>query len=142
MEANMAAQKGDAILIKIGDGASPEVFTTVAGLRTKTLSFNRESVDVTNSDSSNKWRELLANAGVKSMSVSGDGVFTDATVDATLRTEFYGTTFSNYQITVPSFGTFTGAFDLTEMSYAGEHNGEATYSLTLESAAEPIFATV
>ena len=29
----MAAQKGKDILIKIGDGASPEVFTTVAGVR-------------------------------------------------------------------------------------------------------------
>ena len=34
----MAAQKGKDILLKIGDGETPEVFTTVAGLRARTIS--------------------------------------------------------------------------------------------------------
>ena len=36
----MTAQKGKDLLIKIGDGASPENFTTVAGLRATKLAFN------------------------------------------------------------------------------------------------------
>ena len=83
----MAAQIGSSLLIKIGDAASPEVFATVAGLRTKSLSINSETVDVTNSDSASKMRELLAGAGIISVSASGDGVFTDAAVHATLNTK-------------------------------------------------------
>lgn len=130
----MAAQKGSDMLIKVGDGASPEVFTALAGLRTKTMAFNAEQVDITNSDSAGKWRELLAGAGIKSMSVSGSGVFTDATVDGTIQTEAFAQTIKNYQIIVPSFGTFEGPFQLTQRQFAGEHNGEVTQELSLESA--------
>ena len=46
----MAAQKGSALLMKIGNSASPEVFTTIAGMRS-TISMNDEVVDITNKDS-------------------------------------------------------------------------------------------
>jgi TP901-1 family phage major tail protein len=80
----MAAQKGKDILLKIGDGASPETFTTVAGLRARTLSLNAKSVDTTDSESTGRWRELLAGAGIKSAAVAGSGVFRDVTADAQL----------------------------------------------------------
>ena len=137
----MSAQKGSELLIKIGDGASPESFTEAAGLRTKSLQLNAETVDVTNSDSTNKWRELLAGAGVKSMSVSGSGVFTDATADATLQAEAVAQTILNYQVIVPGLGTFEGAFQLSQLQYAGEHNAEVTYEITLESAGAIAFTS-
>ena len=130
----MDSQPGSSLLIKIGDAASPEVFTTVAGLRTKSLSINSETVDVTNSDSASKMRELLAGAGIISVSASGDGVFTDAAVHATLSTKALAGGIDTYQVIVPDFGTFEGAFQLTTLEFAGEHNGEATFSMALESA--------
>ena len=45
----MAAQKGKDLLVKIFDGTS---YTTVAGLRTRRLAFNAETVDITNAESS------------------------------------------------------------------------------------------
>ena len=52
----MTAQKGKDLLIKIYDGSS---YTTVAGLRTRSLTFNAESIDTTNAESTGQWRELL-----------------------------------------------------------------------------------
>ena len=46
----MAAQQGKALLMKIGNAASPEVFTTIGGMRSNTLTMNDEMVDVTNKD--------------------------------------------------------------------------------------------
>ena len=40
-------------------------FATVAGMRTKRLAFNSETVDVTDSESVGRWRELLGGAGVQ-----------------------------------------------------------------------------
>ena len=60
----MAAQKGKDVLLKIGDGANPETYTTVAGLRARTLSLNAKSVDATDSDSTGRWRDGLAAHGV------------------------------------------------------------------------------
>jgi TP901-1 family phage major tail protein len=136
----MSAQKGKDLLVKISDGAGG--FTTVAGLRTRRLAFNAETVDVTNAESSNRWRELLDGAGVKRASVSGRGLFKDAASDALMRQTFFDGTIVAYQIVIPDFGTVQGAFQLTSLEFAGEHNGEVTYDVALESAGELTFTAV
>jgi TP901-1 family phage major tail protein len=133
----MSAQKGKDLLVKISDGAGG--FTTVAGLRTRRLAFNAEIVDITNAESSNRWRELLDGAGVKRASVSGRGLFTDATTDASMRQTFFDGTVIVYQIVIPDFGTVQGPFQLTNLEFAGEHNGEVTYDVAFESAGEMTF---
>lgn len=137
----MAAQKGSALLMKIGDGASPEAFTTIGGMRSTSLTMNDEMVDVTNKDSSNA-RTILAQGGVNSISVSGSGVFTDSASETTLKGKFNVSALTNYQFLVPDFGTFTGAFMLTTLEYGGEYNGEVTYSFSFESSGTIAFATV
>ena len=133
----MSAQKGKDLLVKISDGAGG--FSTVAGLRTRRLAFNAETVDITNAESSNRWRELLDGAGVKRASVSGRGLFKDAATDASMRQTFFDGTILDYQIVIPDFGTVQGAFQLTNLEFAGEHNGEVTYDVALESAGELTF---
>ena len=149
----MAAQKGSALLLKIGDGASPEVFTTVGGLRSTSITMNDEAVDITTKDSLGH-RGLLAGGGVNSVSVSGSGVFTDAASETSLKSAYFAqqnssdgssaqtAAFNNYQIIIPDFGTMTGSFMIASLEYAGEYNGEVTYSVTLESAAYVTFAAV
>lgn len=132
----MAAQAGKGLLIKAGDGASPETFATVAGIRSARVAFNAETVDITNQGSAGLWRELLASAGVRSATVSGDGVFLDSASEDTVRGYFFAHSVDNYQVVIPNFGTVEGPFYITSLEYAGEYNGEATYSLTFESAGE------
>jgi TP901-1 family phage major tail protein len=129
----MTAQKGKDLLLKIDtDGVG--TFATVAGLRTRHIAFNAESVDISNADSSGRWRELLEGAGVKRASVSGSGIFKDASTDATVRQVFFDGTIRTWQVIVPDFGTLAGAFQVTALEYSGEHNGEVAYELSLESA--------
>lgn len=131
----MAAQKGSDILIKVdSDGAG--TFVTVGGMRSKAISLNAETVDVSDSDSANKWRELLAGAGLKSATITGSGVFKDSAGEEDVRGYFFAQTLEDYQFIVPDFGTMEGPFQVTSIDYAGEHNGEATYSMTFESAGE------
>jgi len=129
----MSAQKGKDLLIKIGDGGDPENFTTVAGLRATALAFNATTIDVTNSDSADMWRELLV-AGVKSATISGSGVFKDAASDAALRTAFFNQTLCDWQIVIPSFGMVAGPFKVTSLQYDGPYDGELKLSLSLASA--------
>ena len=134
----MTAQKGKDLLVKISDGGSG--FTTVAGLRTRRLAFNAETVDVTHAESANRWRELLDGAGVKRASASGRGLFKDAASDATMRQTFFDGAVKGFQIVIPDFGTVEGPFQITNLEFAGEHNGEVTYDVSLESAGELTFA--
>ena len=100
----MAAQKGASLLLKVGNGGSPESFTTIGGLRSTSITLNDEAVDVTNKDSSGN-RELLADGGIHSMSISGSGVFTDAASETTLKGTMNASSFTNFQLIIPDFGT-------------------------------------
>jgi len=127
----MAAQKGKDLLIKIDDGSE---FVTVAGLRTRRLAFNAETVDITHAESAGRWRELLEGAGVKRAGLSGRGLFKDAATDALMRQTFFDGAVKDYQVVIPDFGTVEGPFQIAGLEFAGEHNGEVTYELSLESA--------
>ena len=137
----MAAQKGKDLLLKV-DSTGGGVFVTVAGLRNRSLSLNARPVDITNADSANGWREVLEGAGVKSASVSGAGVFRDDAADETVRGYFFNGSVRNWQVIVPGFGIIQGAFQITGLDYAGEYDGEATYSLGLESAGALSFTAI
>lgn len=137
----MAAQNGKDLLIKI-DLTGGGQFQTVAGLRATRISFNAETVDVTNLDSVGGWRELLGGAGVRSASVSGSGVFVDADTDARARQIFFDGTVETYQVIIPAFGIVEGPFLLNSVEYGGTYNGEATYELSLASAGALTFTAL
>ena len=137
----MAAQTGKDLLIKL-DMTDTGVFETIAGLRATRLNFNAESVDVTSLESTGGWRELLGGAGVKSASISGSGVFKDATTDERARQIFFDNEVPNFQVIVPDFGVVEGPFMITSIEYAGSHNGEATYELSMASAGELSFTAL
>lgn len=127
----MVAQKGRDLLLKIENGAG---FATVAGLRSKRLAFNTQIVDVTDSDSAGRWRELLGGAGVQRAAVSGSGIFKDQASDALVRSIFFNGTISDWQIVIPDFGTISGPFQLAALEYSGAHDGEILFEIALESA--------
>lgn len=135
----MAAQKGKDLLLKIHNGTS---YVTVAGLRSRRIAFNAELVDITHADSVDRWRELLAGAGVRRASLSGRGLFKDAASDALVRQQFFDGSIADCQVAVPDFGTITGLFQIASLEFAGEHNGEVTFDIALESAGSLVFAAI
>jgi TP901-1 family phage major tail protein len=132
----MVAQKGKDLLLKIQNGTA---FETVAGLRSKRLSFNAETVDITDAESAGRWRELLGGAGVQRASISGSGVFKDLASDNLVRTAFFNSAIVNWQVIVPDFGTIAGPFQVTSLEYFGQYNGEILFDIALESAGAVIF---
>ncbi len=129
----MAAQNGKDLLIKLDLNGGGQ-FETIAGLRASRISFNAETVDVTSLESQGGWRELLGGAGVRSAGISGSGVFKDAATDERARQIFFDGEVPDFQVIIPDFGIVQGAFMITSIEYAGSHNGEATYELSMASA--------
>lgn len=130
----MAAQAGKDVLIRMATAAAPSVFATVAGIRTSSVSFNSSTIDITNQGSAGRWRELLDKSGLRSCAISGSGVFLDAATDETVRKHFFDDTTPACELVLPDFGTIAGPFRITALEYAGEHDGEATFSVSMESA--------
>jgi TP901-1 family phage major tail protein len=137
----MGAQNGKDLLIKV-DMAADGQFTTLAGLRATRVSFNAETIDVTSLESQGGWRELLSGAGVRSVSISGSGVFRDADTDERARQLFFDGEAPAFQVVIPDFGIVEGPFQVTSIEYGGSHNGEATYELSLASAGNLTFTAI
>lgn len=137
----MAAQSGKALLVKI-DMTADGQFETIAGLRATRVSFNAETVDVTSLESSGGWRELLSGAGVRSCAISGSGVFKDSGTDARARQLFFDGETPDFQVIIPDFGIVEGPFQVSAIEYAGSHDGEATYEMSLASAGQLTFVAL
>jgi TP901-1 family phage major tail protein len=137
----MAAQKGKDLLLKVdSDGGGS--FATVAGLRSRSLAFNAEAVDITHQESAGQWRELLEGAGVKSARITGSGLFKDAASDEIVRGYVFNGTIRDWQVVIPDFGTVEGPFHIGAFELTGRHDGEVAFDIALESAGELTFAAI
>jgi TP901-1 family phage major tail protein len=134
----MAAQKGSAFLLKDN---STGTAVTLGGMRSTSMSINGETVDVTTKESAtfdgisgnDIGRALLGNAGIRSMSISASGVFTDSAGENNIRGAAFTGSSVNYDLVFGDESTVKGAFIITSYERAGEYNGEETFSVSLES---------
>jgi TP901-1 family phage major tail protein len=136
----MAVQKGVDVLLSINTTGS--TYVALGGARTVSMTLNNQPVDATSASSTGQWRQLINDAGIKSLDASFSGVFQDDTQDETLRSTWFNRTLRNFRVTVPSFGTFTGPFIVTSLTHAGSHDGEATFEVSLQSGGEITFASI
>lgn len=106
----------------------------VAAVQSKTSTYSREAVDVTNDDS-NGWRTVLPEPGVKGASVSIEGVATDDNYDILLD-EWLG--IANSLITIRNAdGSIASAqygFFLSALEISGGHDGHVAFTASYESS--------
>jgi TP901-1 family phage major tail protein len=129
----MPAQNGSAFLLKIGNGAAPPAYQTVAGLRTTQMTINGDSVVVTHKGSGG-WRDLLSGAGTRSVSVSAAGIFLGSTAESAVRAHALAGTIDDYELSFEDGERLRGRFLVQRLDYSGDFNGERTYTLQLESS--------
>lgn len=129
----MAAKAGKNILIK-HDSTGGGVFVALGGMRTKSLSINGAMIDTTDSDSPSLHRELLDGGGIKTMSISGAGVFKESAAEKACIGRALSGAHVEHQFIYPGLGTFEGLFQTTQAQLNGEHSGESQFSLSFESA--------
>lgn len=135
----MPAQSGAAFLLKITDGANPASYQTIAGLRTTQLSINGDTVVVTHKQSGG-WRDLLSGAGTRSVSVSAAGIFLGSAAENTVRARALDGTLDDYELSFEDGAKLRGKFLVQRLDYAGDFNGERSYTLQLESSGPVVTA--
>lgn len=109
---------------------------TAMGIRVTKIAINGVSADL----SDGFWRDLLAEGGLRTARIAGRGIFRDAASDETVRGLFFSDTIRDWQVVVPNFGTVEGPFQVSALEFAGQHDGEMTFDLALESAGALNFA--
>ena len=134
----MAVQKGSSFLLKDNSSGTP---ATIGGLRSTSMTINGEMVDITDKDAgdfissgNDKARVLLQGGGVRSITISASGVFTDSSTENIMRGFAFDGAIQNYDLVFSDGSKISGAFLVTSYERAGEFNGEETYSVTLESS--------
>jgi TP901-1 family phage major tail protein len=59
-----------------------------------------------------------------------------------VRQAFFDGAVNSCQVIVPDFGTIQGAFQISGLEFSGEHNGEVTFDISLESAGALTFTAL
>jgi len=129
----MGVQRGRDLLIKLRSPAS-DAYESVAGLRASNVSFNARPIDVTSNDSEGRWRELFAESGVRSISITGSGLMKNVDSDKMLKDIFLGGLAGDFEIILPSFCRVTGPFVITLLRYAGTFDGEVRWDMEVQSS--------
>lgn len=136
-----SAKKGNSFVVKIATTFNGATYQQLGALRTTGLTLNKTTVDITNKDSTG-WQELLPGGGVKSISISGEGVYTDHTSQAFLIDAWEASTHWNFELVDEVGDTFTGAFHVDSIDFGGDSDAEHNFSLSLSSADVIVHAEV
>ena len=137
----MPAYKGSLVLVKVGNGAIPEIFSTIGGLRVTGMELNNGIIDASNKELG-IWRKLLGNAGQRSIRIRCSGIFTDNATEETVRECAFASSVNNYQFIYASGDYFTGAFQITSYERGADLDEEEKYRISLESAGNIVFTAV
>lgn len=135
----MPARKGSLVLLKVGNGAPTELFTTIGGLLVSQLVLNHTLVPA-NTLVSLDYRTLLGGAGLKSVRMSGSGIFTDSASEELLRGYAFAGTAHNYRFIFASGAYCAGSFIIGRYERMGDQDAEEMYSVVLESAGPVSYA--
>jgi TP901-1 family phage major tail protein len=128
---------GTAIIFTPGEtNLTIETFTTVGGLRSSSFSFSADAIDVSN-HGSNQWKQMLDEAGMKSVEISGSGVYTSATNYRLIETNAFANLLTCLAfLDTVSGRIYAGCFKITSIEASAEYDGEASYTLSASSADE------
>lgn len=121
----MAARSGRKLLIRRGS-------TPVAKQTTGSVTINNEMVDITNK-TDGEWRLLLADVGVRNVSLTCEGVLDDAVFIA-IAVGAASSLLENYTVLIDGLGTFSGNFMLTNLTLPADQADGIRQTLALESS--------
>jgi predicted secreted protein len=140
MEIYMATpttKPGTQLLIKIGNGASPEVFSHPCLINAERgIAFNSTTNDIIVPDCTNvddpAWREVMKDG--LSATITGAGIMDNvlATIQS-YHTWFIDQDGKNVQVWISTIGKWVGSFKLTQFEITGARNEKINVSITLES---------
>ena len=131
----MAATQGVLLLLKYNSGtAESPVWTDLGSLRSREVSINSNTIDITTADSSGRWQEMLSGGGTKRVSISGDGVFDNSAAQEAIMDKAFDGTHVHMQVTFPDYTVIDGQFVVDGLNIRGNVDEALTFSTTFQSA--------
>lgn len=126
---------GTAILGDATNGTiAVQAYKNIGGLRTSSFSFAIDEIDVSN-HGSNQWKTLKSGAGMRSVEVSGSGVYNNsanyrAMEAAALNNALVSLAF----LDLDGGRVYSASFKINSIEASGEYDGEASFSMSANSS--------
>lgn len=129
-------QLGRLLLIKLGDGNTPEVFTNLCGLKDRSFDLSANSVDTTKPSCTNPGGPVqkTGRPGITSRTFSGSGTFVSSEIMKAFMGNIINTSAFNAQVVVPGLGTFEGPYFATNFTFDGDMENDLQFNGTFEAA--------
>ena len=127
---------GRTLLIKIGDGADPEVFSNLCGLKTRSFNLSAGEVDTTIPDCANPGNvvQKTSRPGIANRTFTGSGAYVAGANMSAFMVHVINATAFNAQVVVPGLGTFSGSWFVTDFSASGDVEPNMEFSATFTAA--------
>lgn len=137
----MAQKAGRTVLLKLGDGGSPESFNNLCGIATRSMTINNNVVDtsIPDCDSPGGVVKYTGGYGIQQVTISGDGRYTDEANHTALGDVARQQSDQNAQMVVPGWGTFEGAIKVQSYEVSGETEGNAAFSTEITFSGDVTF---
>jgi len=132
----MAQQIGRLLLIKIGNAATPEVFSALCGIQTRSFNMSANEVDTTipNCENPEETPQRTVEPGIKNRTFTGSGKFFKSVNTTAFMQHVVDATKFNAQVSVPGLGEFEGPWMVSEFEVSGEQEGNMDFSATFVAA--------
>ncbi|WP_028753717.1 phage tail tube protein [Rhizobium leucaenae] len=127
---------GRTLLIKIGDGADPETFSNLCGLKTRSFDMSTNEIDTTIPSCTNPGDvvQKTSRPGIASRTFTGSGAYVAGANASAFMTHVTNATAFNAQVVVPGLGTFSGPFFVTSFNFSGDVEPNMDFSATFTAA--------
>ncbi|MGH0220817.1 phage tail tube protein [Sinorhizobium meliloti] len=134
-------QLGRSLLIKIGDGNTPEVFSNLCGLKTRSFNMSANEVDTTIPSCTNPGGPVqkTSRPGISNRTFSGSGAFVAGAAMSAFMGYVRGSTAFNAQVVVPGDGTYEGSWMVTDFEFSGDVEPNMEFTATFVAADELTF---
>lgn len=136
MVASVGQVLGRNLLIQIGDGNSPEVFTNLCGLKTRSFDISTASVDTTIPSCTNPGGPVqkTSRPGQLSRTFTGSGAFVAGANMTLFMQHVIGGTVFNATVIVPGLGSFVGPYFVSSSTLSGDVDPNMEFNATFEAA--------
>ncbi|HEV7305210.1 phage tail tube protein [Ensifer sp.] len=129
-------QLGRLLLIKVGDGGSPEVFSNLCGIKTRSFNLSANEIDTTIPSCTNPGGPVqkTSRPGISNRTFTGSGNFVKSAVSTAFLTHVRNSEAFNAQVVVPGDGTYEGSWMVTDFSFDGDVEPNLEFSATFVAA--------
>lgn len=137
-EFNDGQEWGRSLLMRLGDGATPEVFKILCGVKARSFTIGAATVDTTVPSCTNPGGKVVATSrpGQQTVSFEASGKFVKGADTKRFQGYVRDNKPFNAEVVVPGDGTYTAQWMVSNFQYTGDETNTLEFSATFNTVTD------